>query len=60
MYPLVRDEYLAAQGIRWTAVKKYMMFYRVNETEERITVIRFLYGRRNWKYILNSNTVDLR
>jgi plasmid stabilization system protein ParE len=35
-------------------VKNYMMFYTINEDEKTVDVIRFLYGRRDWKRILEN------
>jgi plasmid stabilization system protein ParE len=52
LFPLVRDPYLSKKGIRWTGVKNYMMFYKVNESEKKIIIIRFLYGRSDWSNIL--------
>jgi plasmid stabilization system protein ParE len=37
-------------------VKNYMMFYTINEDEKTVDVISFLYGRRDWKRILENNT----
>ena len=47
IYPFVPDEYLAEKGIKFTMVKNYLMFYRINENDKIVTVIRFLYGRRD-------------
>jgi len=52
IYPLVRDEYLAGKGLRYTMIKNYLLFYVVDENDKTVTVIRFLHGRRNWKSIL--------
>jgi hypothetical protein len=39
-----------------------MLFFRIKETENAVDVIRFLYGRRDWKNILKDdvriNTVE--
>jgi hypothetical protein len=32
-----------------------MMFYKIDENEKKVHVIRFLYGRRDWKNILGIN-----
>jgi len=52
IYPLVPDEYLAQRGLKFTMIKNYLMFYTINEDEKTVTVVRFLYGRRDWKNIL--------
>ena len=55
IYPFVPDEYLTQKGLKFTMVKNYLMFYTINEDEKMVTVIRFLYGRRDWKNILRAN-----
>jgi len=52
IYPFVPDEYLAQKGLKFTVIKNYLLFYTINEDEKVVTVIRFLYGRRDWKNIL--------
>jgi len=54
IYPLVPDEYLAEKGLRFSMVKNYLLFYTIDEDDEIVTVIRFLYGRRDWKSILSA------
>ncbi|AEJ18695.1 type II toxin-antitoxin system RelE/ParE family toxin [Gracilinema caldarium] len=54
---LVSDDYLRSKGIRALLVKKYYLFYVVNEEESLVSVIRILYSRRDWSNILrNDNT----
>lgn len=48
----VTDEHLAAQGIRKLPVENYIVFYVVSEMDKTVTVIRILYGRREWKPLL--------
>ena len=52
IYPLVRDDRLAALGYRPLVVKNYIAFYVVNEKEKTVDVDRILYGRRDWKNVL--------
>lgn len=52
IYPRVPDEYLARRGLRYVMIKNFMMFFTVNEEEKTVNVIRFLYGRRDWKNLL--------
>ena len=56
IYQTVSDEYLAKKGLKYTSIKNHILFYTVNEEEKTVNVIRFLYGRRNWKKTLKSNT----
>ena len=55
IYPFVPDEYLAQMGLKFTMIKNYILFYTINEDEKMVTVIRFLYGRRDWKNILRAS-----
>jgi len=57
IYPFVPDEYLAQKGLKFTRIKNYLMFYVVDEDEKIVTVIRFLYNRRDWKNILRANEI---
>jgi len=49
---LVRDERLARQGIRCLLADSYIVFYTVSEKEKTVTIIRILYGKRNWNSLL--------
>ena len=49
IYPFVRDEFLAGNGLKFVAIKNYILFYTINEDEKTVNVIRFLYSRRDWK-----------
>lgn len=51
-HALVTDERLAAQGIRKLIVENYIAFYVISEKDETVTVIRILYGRRDWEHLL--------
>ncbi|MDR1278708.1 MAG: type II toxin-antitoxin system RelE/ParE family toxin [Treponema sp.] len=55
IYPVVPNDYLASMGFRFTMVKKYMLFYIVEENQ--IKIIRFLYGHRDWINILNNTNI---
>ncbi|HUC94053.1 MAG TPA: type II toxin-antitoxin system RelE/ParE family toxin [Paenibacillus sp.] len=45
---LVRDERLAAQGIRMLIVNNYIIFYAVSEHAKTVTIVRILYAKREW------------
>jgi addiction module RelE/StbE family toxin len=47
-HSLVSDENLAIQKIRKILVDNYIVFYTVSEQDVTVTVIRILYGRRDW------------
>lgn len=45
---LVGDEELAHKGIRRLFVDHYVIFYIIEEHESKVTVVRVLYGKRDW------------
>lgn len=51
-YALVVDERLTALGIRKLIVENYIVFYVISKKDESVTVIRILYGKRDWEYLL--------
>lgn len=51
-YALVNDERLSSQGIRMLLVDHYIVFYVVSERNDSVTIIRILYGKREWNKIL--------
>lgn len=51
-HALVKDESLATQGIRKLIVENYIVFYVISEKDETVTVIRIIYGRRDWQHLL--------
>ena len=54
MYPFVSDEYLAGKGLKFVMVKNYIMPYTVNEDEKKVSIIRFLHSRRDWRNMLKG------
>ena len=53
-FSLVSDPVLKAWGIRFVAVKNYLIFYTISEPEQRVQIIRFLYRKRDWTSILRN------
>lgn len=51
-FALVSDERLANQGIRKLVVDNYIVFYVVSEKNTSVTIIRILYGKRDWNNLL--------
>jgi len=49
---LVADEYLAALGFRKIIIDNYIVFYIVSEKGQTVTVVRILYGKRDWLHLL--------
>ena len=52
-YPPARDEILASWGIRFVRIRNYLAFFTVDQTEETVHIVRFLYGKSNWITILH-------
>lgn len=59
-FKVVDDEFLASKSIRFFIVKNYLAFYIVNEETKTVSIIRFLYAKRNWNDILKINEEELR
>lgn len=62
---IVSDPILKLRQIRIIQVKNYLAFFVVSESDRRVYIVRFLYGRRDWGRILRStlesvsNVLDL-
>ncbi len=52
--PLVNDTVLASWGVRFVIINNYLAFYVVDKTNAKVTVVRLLYQKSNWKAILRS------
>lgn len=52
---LVSDSLLAANGIRFQLINKYLAFYVIREETQSITIIRIIHSRRDWISILKNN-----
>lgn len=53
-YALPEDKLLAAWGIRLVQVKKYLSFYVIAKETQTIHIVRFLYGKSDWRSILHQ------
>ena len=51
-YSIIDEESLAIKGIRKTIVDNYILFFIVAEENNTVTIIRILYGRRDWINLL--------
>ncbi len=52
---LIDDPLIASWGVRFLVVNNYLAFYVISESEKIVYVIRFLYGKRNWRSILKGD-----
>ena len=51
-YVLVSDPYLRKKGFRKCIIKKYILFFTIDEDSKSIHVHRILHSRQNWMSIL--------
>ena len=51
-YVLVSDLYLGKKGFRKCIIKKYILFFTIDEDSKSIYVHRILHSRQNWINIL--------
>jgi plasmid stabilization system protein ParE len=54
-FPLIDDERLSQMGYRTRIVKKYIVFFIINEKDKVVDVERILYGRRDWRQLIILN-----
>ncbi len=47
LYALYHDERLSKKGYHFVTVKNYLIFYRIDENEKVVHILRFLYGKQN-------------
>lgn len=47
LFPLYHDDVLAKQGLRYTVISNYLLFYKVNEQTKTVDLSRFIFGDRN-------------
>jgi plasmid stabilization system protein ParE len=56
--PLVQDSYLASFKVRSIKIKNYVLYYIVDEDNNKVNMIRFLYNKRDWINILKENNIE--
>ena len=54
-YALVSDKLLSAWGIRYVKVKNYLVFYTISDETATVHIVRFLYGKSNWRVLLQND-----
>ena len=52
MYALCDNDRLKIKKYRKAVIKNYIMFYRVDEEKQKIYIMRFVYGRRDYINLL--------
>lgn len=51
---VVREAPYAGQGLRKMPVEDYSVFYVVSDTEKTVYILRILFNRAEWTYILRN------
>lgn len=51
-YPLIDDPLLASWGLRFMMINNYIAFFTVDDDNKTVNIIRFMYGKRNWRRLL--------
>ena len=54
-FGIVDEPVLKAWGIRVFSINNYLVFYRIDEAANSANIVRFLYGKRNWRSILRMD-----
>ena len=52
IYPLCQDRRLEREGYHRAIVKNFLVLFRVDEAEKRVTVYRVIYGARDYMKLL--------
>ena len=53
-FPKTNDDFLDLLDIRYIQINNYLCFYNINNELSEINIIRFMYGKRDWKEILKN------
>ena len=53
-FHLVDDPVLAGWGIRFVIINNYLAFYTIDEENQTVIIVRFLYQKSNWASILHQ------
>ena len=53
--PVYRNEPWKSHDVRFTIFKSYMVFYKVDDTELAVTILRIMYGGRDVSKQLNED-----
>jgi toxin ParE1/3/4 len=51
-HALISDGILRKKGVRKLPIAGYIVFYKVNNEEKSVAVLRILHGKQDWEYIL--------
>lgn len=52
IFAVIKDEIIQKRKIRKIKINNYIVFYKVNENNKIVEIVRIMYTRRNWTKIL--------
>lgn len=52
IYATIKDEFIKKREIRKIKIDNYIVFYKTEEKNNMIQIVRIMYERRNWTKIL--------
>lgn len=52
LFPLYHDDVLTKQGLRYTVISNYLLFYKVDDNKMTVEFSRLIYGGQNIPNIL--------
>ena len=52
---IVSEPVLRTWEIRFIRIKNYLVFFRVDDENASVVIVRFLYAKRNWWTILKNS-----
>lgn len=53
-YRLVDDSVLSSWGVRFIVINNYLAFFTIDEKQQLVIIVRFLYKKSNWNSILRQ------
>ena len=52
IYSIIDDDFIRKLELRKIVVDNYLIFYKVIDGENKVQIVRIMYGRRNWMKLL--------
>lgn len=56
--PLVKDTFLARNGVCMQMINNYLAFYAVHEESKTATILRIIHSRRDWIPVLKGDNSE--
>ena len=49
---IISEPKYAERNVKWCPIENYVIFYQVSEVQTTVNILRVLYNKRNWIYLL--------